>query len=244
MAADIILPKLGMDMQTGTIMKWYKNEGDPVKKGEPLFELMTDKVNLEVEAEDSGVLLKCYYEIGAELPIFTVIGCIGEAGEALPEHEIIKPITSAQESGNLSDEDRAALKAMRSSHKEGFAVSQRTIRATPSARRLASDHQIDLALIEGSGPKGRIQVEDITAYLGGSAKVEKTEVPQQKVFEAVEAPSLEGAEAADAEALKDLEPEENPGMKDALDLTLEELVAGIGPLEDELGTKPKATDVM
>lgn len=238
MAADIILPKLGMDMQTGTIMTWYKNEGDPVTKGEPLFELMTDKVNLEVEAEASGVLLKRYYEIGTELPVFTVIGCIGQTGEVVQVPEAVEPISTMKEPGNLSDEDRAALKAMRVSHKEGFSVSQKTIRATPSARRLAADNHINLALVQGSGPKGRIQVEDVTDYLGGNTKVEKTEVPQQKVFEEVKAPQPE------VQALQDLKPEENLGMKDALDLTLEDLVAGMGSLEEELNTEPNTVDVM
>ena len=94
-------------MQSGTIMTWYKNEGDTVKKGEPLFELMTDKVNIEVEAEDNGVLLKRYYETGVELPVFTVIGCIGEAGEQVPEHQMVSLRGNMQSPGHLTDEDRA-----------------------------------------------------------------------------------------------------------------------------------------
>ena len=258
MAADIILPKLGMDMQSGTIMTWYKNEGDTVKKGEPLFELMTDKVNIEVEAEDNGVLLKRYYETGVELPEFTVIGCIGEAGEQVPEHQTVSLRGNMQSPGHLTDEDRAALKAMRSSTREGFSSAGKTIRATPSARRLAAEHKIDLANVAGSGPKGRIQVEDIEALLEVSKKVEKTEVPQQKVFtepeeEKIEASSVpeETNELADEpESIVAEETEEaftaepNPGMTGALDMTLEDLVAGMGSLEAELGSEAHEEDVM
>lgn len=260
MAADIILPKLGMDMQSGTIMTWYKNEGDIVKKGEPLFELMTDKVNIEVEAEDNGVLLKRYYETGTELPVFTVIGCIGEAGEQVPDHEAVEPLNSMQSPGHLTDEDRAALKAMRSSTREGFSSVGRTIRATPSARRLAAEHKIDLANVTGSGPKGRIQTEDIEALLDVSKKVEKTEVPQQKVFAEPEKeePAPQEAEMAEEAPRKtDVvqetaaeEPEEafssepNPGMTKALDMTLEDLVAGMGSLEAELSSNADGEDVL
>lgn len=258
MAADIILPKLGMDMQSGTIMTWYKNEGDTVKKGEPLFELMTDKVNIEVEAEDSGVLLKRYYETGVDLPVFTVIGCIGEAGEQVPEHQTVSLRGNMQSPGHLTDEDRAALKAMRSSTREGFSSAGRTIRATPSARRLAAEHKIDLANVTGSGPKGRVQVEDIETLLEVSKKVEKTEVPQQKVFTEPEEEKIEEAgvpeettEVADEpestvaeETEEAFNAEPNPGMTGALDMTLEDLVAGMGSLEAELGSEAHEEDVL
>lgn len=250
MAADIILPKLGMDMQSGTIMTWYKNEGDTVKKGEPLFELMTDKVNIEVEAEDSGVLLKRYYETGVELPVFTVIGCIGQAGEQVPEHQAVSPLNNMQSPGRLTDEDRAALKAMRSSTREGFSSAGRTIRATPSARRLAAEHKIDLSNVTGSGPKGRIQVEDIEALLNMSQKVAKTEVPQQKVFTEPEEEKLEESEAPEESAQmtekaeEDFTAEPNPGMTGALDMTLEDLVAGMGSLEAELSSEAHEEDVL
>ena len=258
MAADIILPKLGMDMQSGTIMTWYKNEGDTVKKGEPLFELMTDKVNIEVEAEDNGVLLKRYYETGVELPVFTVIGCIGEAGEQVPEHQMVSLRGNMQSPGHLTDEDRAALKAMRSSTREGFSSAGRTIRATPSARRLAAEHKIDLANVTGSGPNGRIQVEDIEELLEVSKKVEKTEVPQQKVFTEPEEEKIgeagipeetnqvvDEAESTVAEETEEVfSAEPNPGMTGALDMTLEDLVAGMGSLEAELGSEAHEEDVL
>ncbi|MDO4288496.1 MAG: 2-oxo acid dehydrogenase subunit E2 [Eubacterium sp.] len=224
MASDIILPKLGMDMQTGTIMKWYKNEGDTVVKGEPLFELMTDKVNMEVEAETSGVLLKKYYDTGAELPVFTVIGALGEVGEL-----VAAPARAASGDAQLvTDKDRAALKALRSGGRVDFPGGREAIRATPAARRLAAEHGLALNQITGSGPKGRIQVEDVEKALNTPKIVQKTEIPQQRVFEG------SGNDAQGVEA--------NHGLADVLDKPLADLVAGMDELEAELGVDAKPKD--
>ncbi|MEF9917957.1 MAG: E3 binding domain-containing protein, partial [Eubacterium sp.] len=232
MAVEIILPKLGMDMQSGTIMTWYKNEGDTVQKGEPLFELMTDKVNIEVEADDSGVLLKRYYETGVELPVFTAIGCIGQVGEQVPEGR--KPIVGASSESQVSAEERAQLRSIRSKSGDGFSSGIKTLRATPSARRLASQNKIDLSKIEGSGPKGRIQVEDVEAVMNESKKVEKTEIPQKKVFD-TEPKEIERTPAVNEVDDAIL----NPGMENSLDETLENLVCGMSDLEAELGSETK-----
>src|SRR5437763_2673241 len=84
MATEIKLPRLGQGMESGTIVKWLKAEGDAVKKGEPLYELDTDKVTQEVEAEAAGVLLKIAVPEG-EVPVGTTIAFIGEAGESVPD---------------------------------------------------------------------------------------------------------------------------------------------------------------
>src|SRR4029078_9206397 len=83
MATEIKLPRLGQGMESGTIVKWLKSEGDKVEKGEPLFELDTDKVTQEVEAEASGVLLKIVVPEG-EGPGGTAIAYVGETGEEVP----------------------------------------------------------------------------------------------------------------------------------------------------------------
>ncbi|HCX64188.1 MAG TPA: dihydrolipoyl dehydrogenase, partial [Eubacteriaceae bacterium] len=84
MASEIIMPKAGMDMEEGTIVKWLVEEGEQVDTGDPILEIITDKVNMEVEAEESGTILKIIGEEGAVLPVFTVIGYIGEEGEEVP----------------------------------------------------------------------------------------------------------------------------------------------------------------
>ena len=84
MASEVILPRLGQGMEVGTIVRWLKSEGDKVEKGEPLFELDTDKVTQEVEAEASGVLLKIVVPEG-EVPVGTAIAYVGETGEEVPQ---------------------------------------------------------------------------------------------------------------------------------------------------------------
>lgn len=90
MATEIIMPKAGMAMEEGTIVKWFKKEGDPVESGEPLLEILTDKVNMEVEATESGTLLKILAEEGEVLPVITTIGYIGKEGEEIPQVETPK----------------------------------------------------------------------------------------------------------------------------------------------------------
>src|SRR5436190_21599395 len=92
MATEIKLPRLGQGMESGTIVKWLKSEGDPVQKGEPLYELDTDKVTQEVESDASGVLLKIAVAEG-EVPVGKTIAVIGEQGEAVEVSE------DAQEEG-------------------------------------------------------------------------------------------------------------------------------------------------
>ena len=90
MATEIIMPKAGMAMEKGTVVKWLKNEGDKVEKGEVILEILTDKVNMEVEAEVGGTLLKILAHEGEELPVFTTIGYIGEEGEEIQVEEAKK----------------------------------------------------------------------------------------------------------------------------------------------------------
>lgn len=85
MAYEVIMPKAGSEMEEGEIVQWLKNEGDKVEVGDPLLEIVTDKVNMEVEAEDAGTLLKILHKAGEVVPVVTTIAYIGEPGEALPE---------------------------------------------------------------------------------------------------------------------------------------------------------------
>ena len=83
MATAIIMPKAGMAMEEGTIVKWLKAEGETIEKGEPLLEILTDKVNMEVEAQVSGTLLKILKKEGEVVPVIQTIGYMGAAGRKL-----------------------------------------------------------------------------------------------------------------------------------------------------------------
>jgi pyruvate/2-oxoglutarate dehydrogenase complex dihydrolipoamide acyltransferase (E2) component len=86
MATEIKLPRLGQGMESGTVVRWLKQEGDRIEKGEPLYEVDTEKVTQEVEADASGVLLKISVEEG-EVPVGQTVAVIGEEGEDVPEAE-------------------------------------------------------------------------------------------------------------------------------------------------------------
>src|SRR6476660_1399708 len=85
MPKEIFMPKLSSTMQVGTLLEWFKEEGDSVEIGEPLFEIMTDKINIEVEAYEEGTLLKRYVGEDDEVPVNYVIGYIGRSDEPVPD---------------------------------------------------------------------------------------------------------------------------------------------------------------
>ena len=107
MADEVKLPRLGQGMESGTIVKWLKSEGDQVEKGEPLYELDTDKVTQEVEAEASGVLLKIAVAEG-EADVGTTIAVIGEQGEEVPDIASPEPAAPDQAAASRTTPEAAA----------------------------------------------------------------------------------------------------------------------------------------
>src|SRR5436853_177023 len=102
MPTEVVLPRLGLTQEEGTVVRWIKPEGSTVKKGEPLFEVMTDKATVEVEAPASGVLLRILVAEGGTVPVATPIALIGEAGEALPVIPPPGPVPAAASSAATS----------------------------------------------------------------------------------------------------------------------------------------------
>lgn len=151
MAKEIFMPKLSSTMEVGTLLQWFKEEGDSVEIGEPIFEIMTDKINIEVEAYDDGILLKKYYEVDDEIPVNQIIGYIGEKNERVPDKT---PGVSSSQEEESKQESAEPVTVTASTPNE-------KIRATPAARRIAREKKIELSVVKGSGPKGRIQEKDV-----------------------------------------------------------------------------------
>src|SRR5207244_2635567 len=145
-------------MEAGTIVKWLKSEGEHVEKGEPLYELDTDKVTQEVEADFSGVLLKIALEEG-EAPVGQTIAFIGEEGEELPAAEQAPRREPEPEREEASQ--AAAEPAPAEPQKAAAPTNGGRIKASPLARRIARERGIDLAQLSGTGPEGRIVAEDV-----------------------------------------------------------------------------------
>jgi pyruvate dehydrogenase E2 component (dihydrolipoamide acetyltransferase) len=175
MATNVILPRLGQGMETGTIVKWLKSEGDTVEKGEPLFEVDTDKATQEVEAEASGVLLLISVSSG-EVPVGETIAFIGEPGEEVHQAEPVESKAAEAEppdpvAADTSTEFRSVINGAR--EQAGGRV-----KASPLTRRIARERGIDLGLVTGTGPDGRIIAEDLerapSAPVGPPAQAEPT----------------------------------------------------------------------
>ncbi|MGH3008188.1 MAG: dihydrolipoamide acetyltransferase family protein [Gaiellaceae bacterium] len=162
MATEVILPRLGQGMESGTIVRWLKSEGEAVEKGEPLFELDTDKVTQEVEAEASGVLLKIAVAEG-EVSVGRTVAFIGKEGEDIPE-SAAEPAINADERASVPEPEPASNTVLQAKdgHETAAAPSGNgRIKASPLARRLARERGIDLASLSGTGPEGRIVAEDV-----------------------------------------------------------------------------------
>jgi len=191
MATEVVMPKLGLTMETGTIGSWLISEGEKVDRGAPLLEVVTDKVTMEVEAQVSGVLRKILVQAGEEVPVTTSIGIIGEDGEDITSFESQLVANMAPTNGSddvaqksvqagppisteISSENVVTTDSGESSSATEITGRQQVIaegrphKASPKARKMAADLGIDLDLITGSGAGGRIVSADLKGRMGGN----------------------------------------------------------------------------
>jgi len=194
MSSQVTLPRLGQGMETGTIVRWLKSEGDSVEKGEALYELDTEKVTQEVEAEASGVLLKILAGEGEEIEVGKAIAVIGEQGEEVPAGEAEDPTEvsedDAQEEGSPAPEREDERERGREEAPEGPSEPEQSVestnggrvKASPLARRIARERGIELSALRGTGPEGRIVAEDVErASATGAAAAPAAAAPTGEV---------------------------------------------------------------
>ncbi|MBL8788974.1 MAG: 2-oxo acid dehydrogenase subunit E2 [Rhizobiales bacterium] len=156
MAAEVILPKVDMDMTTGTIAVWHVKDGDTVKKGQPLFDIETDKAAMEIESPADGVIRIGNAPVKAVVPIGTVVAMIYGAGEE-PKAFSGAPAAVASPAADAAPAGPAALLPVVAPAVDATGKA----RATPLARRLARQQGISLAALAGTGPRGRIVAADL-----------------------------------------------------------------------------------
>ena len=170
MATAIYLPKVGMTMEEATLTKWLEPDGAEVKRGQLIFEMETEKVQMEVEADADGILKHLVAE-GAELEPGNVVGCLLASGEELPQSLLDQ--VAAQSGDAVATSQTAAASAeptapdAPSSHLE--VASQGMLRVSPVARRLADENGIDVRTLTGSGPDGRIIERDVQRAIEAKA---------------------------------------------------------------------------
>ncbi|WID94904.1 dihydrolipoamide acetyltransferase family protein [Bosea vestrisii] len=160
MPVEVILPKVDMDMETGTIEAWHVKEGDLVRQGDTIFEIGTNKAVMEVEAPASGAIRNIMTETGVPISVGTPVAWIyldGEAGNKPPE-----PAATAAPVAAVASRPRTS--ALAATEAPAFATAS-GLRATPLARRIARQHALDLGTVAGTGPRGRIGEIDVRRHL-------------------------------------------------------------------------------
>ena len=176
MATELTMPKMGFDMTEGKLAQWLKKVGDPVRRGEPVAEIETDKVNIEVEAPADGVLRGAFLEPGQTVPVGTLIGVIGAAGEAIDLEALRQktvtevtpaavPAASPVSQVASPAPPAAAIPAAPAPAMPAPAKINGRIKASPLARRRAKEAGLNLAELTGTGPSGRIVRRDVDAAI-------------------------------------------------------------------------------
>lgn len=177
MATIVKMPKLGTTMTEGTIVKWLKKEGEPVEKGEIYVEIQTDKVNIEDEAERSGILRKIIAKEGETVKVGEPIAIIADAHEELPDLEI-----ADDKSPEKQEESSQVIMQQEDRTEDEKETIPGKIKASPAAKRVARENQIDLSKVTPSGPNGRIVEKDVLAYIQEN-KVRATPVAKKIAME-------------------------------------------------------------
>jgi pyruvate dehydrogenase E2 component (dihydrolipoamide acetyltransferase) len=217
---EVIMPKMGDAMEEGTLVKWLKSEGDEVSEGDAIAEIETDKVTLELEAEDSGTLAQLIADEGQDIPVGEAIAFIAGEGEEVPERAASAAggaqAEAEEEEGGDGEAGEAQAQTATEAPEREEAPAQadgRTdghFRASPIVRRLAEENNLDLSQIEGSGPAGRIVERDVRAAME-SGTAQKTDGKAD--VEAPEAPQPEQAQMQGFQPARLPEPTEEPGTQ-------------------------------
>jgi pyruvate dehydrogenase E2 component (dihydrolipoamide acetyltransferase) len=160
MSTNVIMPALGFDMTEGLLVRWLKNEGDPVVKGQAIAEIETEKATVEIEAAAAGILVRIIVRAGETVPVGTLIGVIAEAGDEVTAVSAPSP-APVPEAG------------------EGAAPSEARVKASPVARKMAEEAGLDLSRVKGTGPGGRVVERDVQAAIAAGSAPAPPAVPAE-----------------------------------------------------------------
>mgnify|MGYP001329757405 FL=1 len=189
MPTSVIMPQMGESVVEGTVGRWLKQEGDPVREYEPLLEVETDKVTSEVTASASGTLLKIYVSEGQTVPAGTVLAVIGQPGEEIPaqappaethhappSESVPEPVTGQAPQAIAAQQAGAAPPRAGGDSSSGNRAGMPHV--TPVVARMAAEHNIDLSRVRGTGRGGRVTKKDVLAYLErGAPQTAEVELP-------------------------------------------------------------------
>jgi 2-oxoglutarate dehydrogenase E2 component (dihydrolipoamide succinyltransferase) len=204
MAVDVIMPQMGESIFEGTITKWLKKPGDRIERDEPLFEISTDKVDAEIPAPSAGVLKEIKVNEGQTVPIQTVVAVIEAAGVAdaapaapppAPEKTAASKAAASPAPAPASPSPSPAPASAASAPPAAPAVRGNgdKVRSSPLVRKIAKEHNVDLAEVEGSGAGGRVSKKDILAAVESGSAKPAAPAPPPAAGGAVAHPALENA---------------------------------------------------
>lgn len=175
MAAEVFIPKMSDHMETGEIVEWLVQEGSIVEKGQPILAIMTDKATVELEAPAAGVLkgIRAGVASGALVPVGETVAFIAAAQENVPT---LPPLGGVGQKAEPSPaEPVPAVTTAQSAPAQAMRAAPGEIRATPVVRKLARDLGIDLAVVPGTGPEGRISEQDVRNYEQSAKRPDRRE---------------------------------------------------------------------
>jgi len=175
MAETINMPKLGFDMAEGLLVRWVKQVGEQINKGDVLAEIETDKATVEVESSVSGTVLQLIVDQGTMVPVNAPIAVVGEAGEKVESQPMDSGPKAATPAATPAPQSAPAPAPVAQT---ASAPSAGPVKASPLAKKIARDQKVDLSRIQGTGPGGRIVRRDIEAALAGGSQPTVDRGPQ------------------------------------------------------------------
>jgi pyruvate dehydrogenase E2 component (dihydrolipoamide acetyltransferase) len=185
-ATLVHMPQLGQTMEEGTIITWLKREGEQVTRGEALAQIETDKVVCDLEAAQSGWLHKIIAHEGAKIPVGQPIAVLAAAGEAVNLADLLGTPQAAATPARSDPAPRTAVNATSSPSRD---VTSQEVRISPAARKLAREHGLALETLQGTGPGGRIVVEDVERAVAAPAI---TSAPQERILRTIPLTGIRG----------------------------------------------------
>src|SRR3989475_5702275 len=174
---DVLMPQMGESIAEGTLSKWLKKVGDPVKRDEPLFEISTDKVDAEIPAPAAGVLAEIKVQEGQTVPVQTLVAVLetdagATASKPAPAAAPAPPKAEPPKASSPQPPPAAPEPAVRPSGRPadgdgGVQTAEQRLRtkSTPLVRKIAAEHSVDISRIPGSGYAGRVTKQDILGYI-------------------------------------------------------------------------------
>lgn len=235
MAYEILMPALSPTMKEGVIVKWYKKEGDVIRSSEILLDIETDKATMEVEAVDEGILKKIFFDSGV-IQVGTLIGLIGEVDEDISDFCNKKTVVEAKKEETKKEQKQEQLKVDIS---DTNYISNKIV-ASPLAKKIAKNLDIDISLVKGTGPKGRIIKNDVENFNSSMLINSKESCEVQKTYNSKAVP-LSNIQKIIAKRL--LESKQNiPHFYLSIDIIIDELLNLKKQIEDQIEKKISVND--